>query len=337
MAMKWRCEWCGKPHEADDPPCDNCGHGKFENAVVRQAGDTADSNAMTVWVCTECGREHPKNSPPCSRCTNAKLEQREKVITEENLTARPGEELTRPGSESSTITVWECADCGKEHTKNSPPCNRCGRMNLQKTQKTVETGDLSATGYLDALTPAYAVGLIAVVLLAGILTLGAAGVVDVPFLPDNSVPEVDNVPGNETETSTGLSLAAVEAAYFEQANDRRASEGLERADRDDRLDEIARFGNQQWVKSEVDGVADLPDEAKIRELLSEDCRSFDIARDSTALSADADAEVMAGQFFIVMGAGTLEQINDEVAFDSGGVDIHEANGMLYLTELYCMS
>jgi len=88
--MKWRCEWCGKPHEENDPPCDNCGHGKFEKAVVRQTdlGD-GESNPALVWVCTECGREHPKNSPPCSRCGAASLEKRRQEIDEGDLTA-PG-------------------------------------------------------------------------------------------------------------------------------------------------------------------------------------------------------------------------------------------------------
>ena len=79
--MKWRCEWCGKPHEENDPPCDNCGHGTFEEAVVRgaPAGD-AEPGTTTVWVCPECGRAHPKNSPPCSRCGHGKLEMEERTV-----------------------------------------------------------------------------------------------------------------------------------------------------------------------------------------------------------------------------------------------------------------
>jgi len=73
--MEWRCEWCGKPHEEEDPPCDNCGHGTFERAVVPVAGSEAGSNA-TVWVCTECGSEHVKHTPPCNRCGNHTLEKR---------------------------------------------------------------------------------------------------------------------------------------------------------------------------------------------------------------------------------------------------------------------
>ncbi|MEF8830385.1 MAG: hypothetical protein V5A23_02475, partial [Halobacteriales archaeon] len=64
--MKYRCEWCGKPHERNDPPCDNCGHHSFERAVVPKAPEEAPEEY--VWVCPECGRVHPRNSPPCSRC-----------------------------------------------------------------------------------------------------------------------------------------------------------------------------------------------------------------------------------------------------------------------------
>ena len=95
--MQWRCEWCGKPHEENDPPCDNCGHGTFEKAVVRQTdlGD-GESDPALVWVCTECGREHPKNAPPCSRCGSVSLEKRRQEIDESELTAPGYLELVTP-------------------------------------------------------------------------------------------------------------------------------------------------------------------------------------------------------------------------------------------------
>ncbi|WP_123533499.1 hypothetical protein [Halosimplex salinum] len=75
-SAKWRCAWCDKPHDRNDPPCDNCGHHKFEKAVVPVAPDDPDHQREPVWVCPECGRVHQKNSPPCSRCGNASLERR---------------------------------------------------------------------------------------------------------------------------------------------------------------------------------------------------------------------------------------------------------------------
>lgn len=71
--MKWRCPQCGKPHEHNDPPCDNCGHHRFERAVVPQA--TADEEReQFVWACVDCGRHHQRNNPPCSRCGGTTFE-----------------------------------------------------------------------------------------------------------------------------------------------------------------------------------------------------------------------------------------------------------------------
>jgi hypothetical protein len=75
-SAKWRCAWCDKPHTKNDPPCDNCGHHKFEKAVVPVAPEDPDHEREPVWVCPECGRVHQKNSPPCSRCGHASLEKR---------------------------------------------------------------------------------------------------------------------------------------------------------------------------------------------------------------------------------------------------------------------
>ncbi len=84
--MDWRCEWCGKPHEENDPPCDNCGHSSFEKAVVRQGPDAGSGPETTrVWVCTECDRTHTKHSPPCSRCGNHKLVMEEQRVEDDEL------------------------------------------------------------------------------------------------------------------------------------------------------------------------------------------------------------------------------------------------------------
>jgi len=88
--MEWRCEWCGKPHEENDPPCDNCGHGTFEKAVVPVAdSDSELGSKATVWICTECGREHTKHTPPCSRCGNEKLVRQRQQVEDAELEA-PG-------------------------------------------------------------------------------------------------------------------------------------------------------------------------------------------------------------------------------------------------------
>ncbi|MFB6189850.1 MAG: hypothetical protein ABEI57_08190 [Halapricum sp.] len=73
--MKWRCPQCGKPHERNDPPCDNCGHHKFERAVV-PAATVDEDHEQFVWACTECGRHHQRNNPPCSRCGGTTFEKK---------------------------------------------------------------------------------------------------------------------------------------------------------------------------------------------------------------------------------------------------------------------
>jgi len=85
--MKWRCEHCGKPHERNDPPCDNCGHSEFEKAVVPLAPEAEDEEATTTyaWICTECGNDHPKHTPPCDRCGNPTLERRELSYDEDEI------------------------------------------------------------------------------------------------------------------------------------------------------------------------------------------------------------------------------------------------------------
>lgn len=95
--MDWRCEWCGKPHEENDPPCDNCGHGTFEEAVVRQTDlSEGDPQSTTVWVCTECGRSHTKHAPPCSRCGNHKLVREEQRFDESELSTPSYLDLLTP-------------------------------------------------------------------------------------------------------------------------------------------------------------------------------------------------------------------------------------------------
>ncbi|RQG97615.1 hypothetical protein [Natrarchaeobius oligotrophus] len=84
--MKWRCTWCGKPHAENDPPCDECGHNAFEEAIVRADEDrgprTVDTGTTYVWRCTECGRDHVRNNPPCSRCHNHDLEKVEQTYAD---------------------------------------------------------------------------------------------------------------------------------------------------------------------------------------------------------------------------------------------------------------
>lgn len=150
--MEWRCAWCGKPHEENDPPCDNCGHGEFEKAVVPMAPESEDddSDTITVWVCTECGNDHPKHTPPCDRCGGGPLERREVDYDEEAVMA---EMLGNDGG---------------------------GRT---------PSADVS---YLDVLDTKLILGFIGVGALVVILALGFAGVIDVPGIPNDGGPVPGN-------------------------------------------------------------------------------------------------------------------------------------------------
>ena len=105
--MEWRCEWCGKPHEENDPPCDNCGHGSFEQAVVRQTDLTEGqgANETIVWVCPECGRSHPKHNPPCSRCGHPSLEREVQRVEESELSAPGYLDLVTPRYVAGLVVV----------------------------------------------------------------------------------------------------------------------------------------------------------------------------------------------------------------------------------------
>ncbi|AXR78122.1 hypothetical protein [Natrarchaeobaculum sulfurireducens] len=100
--MKWRCTWCGKPHESNDPPCDECGHNKFEEAVVRTGDEpepkTVDTGTTYVWRCESCGRDHVKNNPPCSRCHHHDLKKVEQTYddVERDLETPGWLEVARP-------------------------------------------------------------------------------------------------------------------------------------------------------------------------------------------------------------------------------------------------
>jgi hypothetical protein len=137
--VKWRCEWCGKPHAENDPPCDNCGHSEFEKAVVPAApeGDETTSDAYGyVWVCTECGNDHPKNTPPCDRCGHDTFERQEIEFDEDEVM---NEML------------------GGSETSSTPSAD---------------------VGYLDVLDAKLVVAFIAVVGLVVVIGLGTVGIVD---------------------------------------------------------------------------------------------------------------------------------------------------------------
>ena len=273
--MEWRCEWCGKPHEENDPPCDNCGHGKFEEAVVRQTdlGD-GDSDPTLVWVCIECGREHPKNSPPCSRC---------------------------------------------------------GAHSLEKRRQEIDEADLTAPGYLDLVTPQYLAAVAVALVLATVFVLGVTGIVDVPGFGGPAVPDVENVPGNATHTGE-IPFTAVEEELTATVNDRRDGDQV---GRDGDLDAVARYLNQQAVRSGyVSGADDPTIDSSVQEVLSDSCSTrpllggpvqYDGGGSTAAETADGLVAAYTDRI------GSVDTVGDSV-----GVDVHEApDGSLWLYLVSC--
>jgi hypothetical protein len=280
-SAKWRCAWCGKPHARNDPPCDNCGHHKFEKAVVPVAPETEGYERQPVWVCSECGREHQKNSPPCSRCGNAKLE---KHVPSEDDYAE----------------------------------------------------ELSGTSYLDVLEPQYVLGL-AVALVAGVvLVLALLGVVTLPGMGPSL--NVADVPGNASEAA-GVDLAETERAYLASINDARAAAGVERLDRNENLDDVARFLNQRTVKSTYTD-ADVPGTDPIRGPLRDACgesqpvefsASPPLGGNSSGFdSPDALAAVLDDQFL------DEDAATEQFAAGRTGVDVHVGpDGRVFVTQVVC--
>jgi ribosomal protein L40E len=334
--MEWRCEWCGKPHEENDPPCDNCGHGSFEKAVVRRTdlSEGSDEASTVVWVCTECGREHTKHSPPCSRCNNATLERQEKTLSDEELTAGPNS-AQRATHSADTTRVWVCTECGREHPRHSPPCSRCGSPDLEEQTKEVGADELDSPSYVDLLTPRYALALVGVLALATVFVLGATGVINVPLLfPGESLPDVENVPGNEYETASGVSLAEVEDAYVEAINEQRTANGLAELERDDRLDEIMTVYNQQRVKIEFTGTTE--DIEQTQEQIREECPDggYESRLVEPENSGESAAEI--GQRFAATSPASTAATEVDGQIQQIGLDVHAVDGRLYLQQLLCV-
>ncbi len=272
--MEWRCEWCGKPHEEDDPPCDNCGHGTFERAVVQEPAAVANEST-TVWVCTECGREHVKHAPPCSRCGNATLERRE---------------------------------------------------------QTVADSELQAPGYRDLVTPRYLLGVGVALALGLVLLLGIAGVINLPGM-DSGVPAVDDVPG-DAESYDGVSLTAVEDAYVDAFNDRLRRTDRTALARDDRVDDVARFYNQRQVKAAA-GTGALPPDDRVVDLLGGSCSgSIGLVNGTTAAPTDVESAESLGDDLAAQQFARGEVTLPPDASVTG-VDVHVADGSVYVTQFVC--
>jgi uncharacterized protein YkwD len=116
---------------------------------------------------------------------------------------------------------WMCPECGRTHPKNSPPCSRCGNMQLESV-KANQFDEDETSGGLGLFDVAKFVGALAVVAVlvfaatnAGILGQTQTSIAEEPN------PTVENVPGEANESSD-LDLSTVEYRIYENINEARS-------------------------------------------------------------------------------------------------------------------
>ena len=192
--MKWRCTWCGKPHAENDPPCDNCGHNTFEQAVVR-ADESTEGHRNTV------------------------------------ASGDPDTESTPSGTvDTGPDYVWACTNCGREHVRNTPPCSRCGNPDLEKVEQTYEglERDLETPSWFAVAKPYLPI----LAVIGVVIALFATGIVPPSVLPGVGPPSPPDAPG-EGSQAAGIDLEATERVVHERleaernaADSRRYDDGL---------------------------------------------------------------------------------------------------------------
>jgi hypothetical protein len=116
--------------------------------------------------------------------------------------------------------VWRCPECGHEHPKNNPPCDRCGAMRLDRVQVTEEDfeSELEAPGFLDLLAenPLPAVVAAVVLSVAAVAVLAGSGVfvVSDPFGLGYRYGAVDAVQPDDDGTFTAGEFRAAVAENY---------------------------------------------------------------------------------------------------------------------------
>jgi len=420
--MEWRCEWCGKPHPEDDPPCDNCGHGQFERAVVPAGpegdaeggplvwvcgncgrehprhnppcsrcggmefdqrpqseagvdpnrdpddgsggwslwgllgGDDEDDDgpdAMTVWACSECGRTHQRNNPPCSRCGAMSFERERRVYdgtgtdwdgsADEGSGGRDDRDTTAETAgeaqpDSRTMTSWICTDCGRQHTRNNPPCSRCGGMEFERHEQRFDDAETATVGWLEVVDAKVVLGFAGALVMLALLVGPALGLFT---LPGTGPPTVEDVPG-EDEQVGGVALADVERSFVADLGERQAA-GTDLA-YDDGLSAMAAYTNRRVVKS-VYADGNPPSREEIEDAFPgvEAC-SEQVAVDTFDAggsvggtpadsfdSADAMAAALVDAYLAENGGGSVQATDG-----FGAADVHVGpDGRVFVTVVVC--
>lgn len=275
------------------------------------------------WMCSWCGAPHEENDPPCAHCGHGQFE---RSSVRRSAAAE---------AEATATTQWVCTECGRGHPKHAPPCSRCGNMDLEQRTVEVDPAELSSGSVLDLASPGYLALFAVAVLGAGVLGLGAFGVVDVPGLGGGAAtagPDVPTAPGNATAVG-GTSLSTVEEDYLATIRSERADTGSGGLRRTDDLDRIATYYTRWWVRAEYRN-AGVPME-DVRRHLSEAC-SGDVTLDRfqvlpTAYEPSRLSGVTIAERTVVQGAGAGTARGDVT-----GLDVHAGpDGRLFVTQVVC--
>jgi len=138
----------------------------FERAVVRME-----------YRCLDCGE--PAATPgECEHCGGTEFESLvdDPDDLDDEVRVSPG---TGTSPAESGAVAWECANCGKRHVRNSPPCSRCGAASFRRVDARSAEGDPTAdTGGGDGLPiPAVPTGLTETVSTVGLVLVVAGGLV----------------------------------------------------------------------------------------------------------------------------------------------------------------
>ena len=276
--MKWRCTWCGKPHEENDPPCDNCGHNTFEEAIVRDESGADGGDTGTV--------------------------------------------------DTGTQYMWICADCGRQHMRNNPPCSRCGSHDLEKTEQNYDDleRELETPSWFEVAKPY----LPAFAVIGVVVVLFATGIVPPSVLPGIGAPSPPEAPGNASDAS-GIDLEAAEIAIHDRLQDERSPDA--RREYDDALAAAVEYRNRELVAAEYDdaqpsdvslddfGVDCTTGPAGMRGTLETDVDDFDGEAD---LATEAAATI-----------ATAEPAAVDAGYAGDGIDVHVVDGTVYVAYLTC--
>ncbi len=286
-----------------------------------------------VWVCTECGREHPRNSPPCSRCGNTTLEKQEQTVDDPldgpNADEGAATESDDGGPGGDTTTVWACTECGRAHPRNSPPCSRCGHMNLEREVREFDDVAASGGGWLDALDRKHVLGFAGAFLLLGVVLASTLGLLGL-----GGPPSVDDVPGS-AESVEGLSLSDVEDQYVAELNQRRAESGLDAFERPEALQRMATYYNQRRVKADHED-GDPPDPGSVYEEFDYRCSGTPALREYPPPPVIDDVSAFGNESELASVMALVESQQLVQNYDEIGVDVHAApGGTLYVAVFAC--